>query len=273
MSEDPGLRGERDLGRDAFGGRLGVGCFRGRDLGLQRVDGKGVREGSWGAELGDVGESRLDRPDRIHRAAGDPGVDDELALDRLNGCIDRLARQRVRECDDLLGKGVGIVGDARFEGHATDRRACVRDDPFDGVTFASDGQRLSEHGLDIRPATDIGIADRGLPDRAGQDDLALAEGAIGRMQGLRGSRLIEAGQVDRPDADAGQHAVDVLLVVRVHRPGPDDRREQQADDERDQEAQPARWAARLRNGDPDGIRGSLWSWERHPSSRGTRARQ
>ena len=95
MSDDPGLRGERDLGRDALGGRLGLGCLRGRDLGLERVDGKGVGEGGRGAELGDVGERRLDRPDRVHRAAGDAGVDDESALDRLDGCIDRLTRQRV----------------------------------------------------------------------------------------------------------------------------------------------------------------------------------
>ena len=135
---------------------------------------EGIRQGSRGVELADVGEGRLDRPDRVGGSAGDAGMDDVAALDRLDGCIDRLTRERVRVGDDLLGEGVSVVGDARFEGHAADRGASVRDDPLDGVAFASDGQGLGQHGIDIRPAADVGVADGGLPGRAGQDDLALA---------------------------------------------------------------------------------------------------
>ena len=78
---------------------------------------------------------------------------------------------------------------------------------------------------------------------------------VGVAQALRGHGRLESGQVDRADTDAGQHAADVLLVVRIQRPGARHGRQEQADEERDGEAHAARWAVRFRNGDPDGIGG------------------
>ena len=182
-------------------------------------------------------------------------MDHEPVVDLFHERVDRLARERVGIGDDLLGEGVRVVGDARFQGHAADRRASVGDDPLDGVALATDAEGLGEHGLDVRAAPDVGVADGGVPGGRRQDDLTLTERAVRLAKALGGGGLIEAGQIDRADPHAGQHPIDVLLVVRVHGTRARDRGEQQPDNERDGEAQPARGrrAALIRNGDPDGI--------------------
>ncbi len=147
-----------------------------------------------------------------------------------------------------LADGRLVDGHARLDGQALERDPGIRDRPLGGVAIPTRGEGGGRHRGDIGSATEFGVGEGHVAIGSGHGHGAFAHGRVGGGQG--GGRLGfgHARQVHVTDADAGQDAPDVLLVVRVEGTDAEGHRREQADEERDAEAQRDRGPATGRRG-------------------------
>ena len=125
----------------------------------------------------------------------------------------------------------------RARAHAAEGRSRVRDRPVGGIAAATDGHRLGDQPARCRPRP-ISAYVMTSAIGPGHDDPARRRTTRRRPRGRPTRRLRrQARQVDVADADARQDAPGVLLVVGVQRADAEGQRRDQADEERDAEAQ------------------------------------
>jgi hypothetical protein len=139
---------------------------------------------------------------------------------------------------------VAVVGDGGVEGHAVDGNPGCADEVCEQVALAASRECGVEQRRGIGAAAHVGIGDgRRMVIRPGERDLPGAEPPVGVRD--RRLRLLarEPAEFRAADADARQDAAVVLLAPCVQDSGADADGEQDAQDERDAEAEGERPSA------------------------------
>ena len=166
----------------------------------------------------------------------EPSRELEAVLGRGDERVDRVAVERARQALDVAGDRFHVEAHARFDARAAQRRACPGNHAVDRGPRAPHAERGIDKGIGVDVALDEIVRDLERPVRRVQLDGALADRLI--FVGDARDRLLarEAGQLDIANPHAGQDFARVLLVVGVQGTRTKGQRGDQADKERDGEA-------------------------------------